>query len=438
MSLFGAMNTAMSGLTAQSAAFTNISDNVANSQTVGYKATDTSFSDYLTVSNANENLSGAVVTTPDYTNNVQGTVVQSTDPLAMAITGQGFFPVSQQSGTSSGTAGGPPTFSAQNYYTRAGDFQMNASGFLVNGSGYYLNGWPVSSGGVVDQTQLKPVQISQTQYSPVATTQTSLTANLPATPASGTPITSQLQVYDALGTQHTVTLNWTQNAASNWTVTMTSPDVSGGTIGSADVQFGSAASGNPVPDGTVGNLTNATGSVSASSYSATTPAALSFTANFGNGSQTVSLGLGNYGSSSGLTQYSGTSYTLGGVSQNGVPPGAFQSVTTQANGDVVVNYDNGQSQVVAQVPIATFNAPDQLQKQNGEAYTATTNSGTANVQVAGSNGAGDIVTGSVEQSNVDIATEFSKLIVAQQAYTATAKVVTSANQLLQAVVDMKQ
>ena len=188
----------------------------------------------------------------------------------------------------------------------------------------------------------------------------------------------------------------------------------------------------------MGNLTNATGRVSASSYSATTPATLSFTANFGNGSQTVSLGLGNYGSSSGLTQYSGTSYTLGGVSQNGVPPGAFQSVTTQANGDVVVNYDNGQSQVVAQVPIATFNAPDQLQKQNGEAYTATTNSGTANVQVAGSNGAGGIVTGSVEQSNVDIATEFSKLIVAQQAYTATAKVVTSANQLLQAVVDMKQ
>ena len=66
---------------------------------------------------------------------------------------------------------------------------MNAAGYLVNGSGYYLNGWPVSSGGVVDETQLKPVQISQTQYSPVATTQASLTANLPATPASGTPIT---------------------------------------------------------------------------------------------------------------------------------------------------------------------------------------------------------------------------------------------------------
>ena len=98
MSLFGAMNTAISGLSAQSAAFSNISDNVANSQTVGYKRVDTSFIDYLTTSNATENDSGAVVARPDYVNNVQGTITQTDNTLGLAIAGQGFFAVSQQDG----------------------------------------------------------------------------------------------------------------------------------------------------------------------------------------------------------------------------------------------------------------------------------------------------------------------------------------------------
>ena len=105
MSLFGAMNTAISGLNAQAAAFTNISDNVANSQTVGYKGVGTSFQDYLTTSNATTNSSGSVVAKPEYQNNIQGTVAQSNNPLALAISGQGFFPISMPTG---GTAGSAP------------------------------------------------------------------------------------------------------------------------------------------------------------------------------------------------------------------------------------------------------------------------------------------------------------------------------------------
>jgi len=100
MSLFGALNTAVSGLSAQSAAFGNISDNVANSQTTGYKAVDTSFIDYLTTSNATDNEPGSVSALPNYTNTVQGTISQSNDPLAMAISGQGFFAVSEAAGAS--------------------------------------------------------------------------------------------------------------------------------------------------------------------------------------------------------------------------------------------------------------------------------------------------------------------------------------------------
>lgn len=444
MSLFGAMNTAISGLTAQSSAFSNISDNVANSQTVGYKRVDTNFIDYLTTSNATQNDSGAVVTTPAYVNNVQGTITQTDNPLGLAIAGQGFFAVSQQNGEINNL----PTFSAQQYYTRAGDFQMDKNGYLVNSAGEFLNGWPVNAQtSVVNQNSLQPIQVTQTVYNPVATSNVVLSANLPATPASGTatptsPISSDIDVYDALGTMHTVTLNWVQTAADTWSVEVSSPDdTTAADRGTADVDFGPTTSGNPVPSGTVGNLAaDATdpGTIAVSPYAANTAATVAFTTNFGSGPQTITVNLGTYGQTNGVTQYAGTQYNLRGLTQNGVPPGAFSSVTTQTNGDIVVNYDNGQSRTIAQVPVITFNDPNQLQRQDGQAFTASTNSGTPLAEAPGTNGAGTLVTQSVESSNVDIATEFSNLIVAQQAYSANAKLVTTADQMLQQTIDMKQ
>ena len=179
MSLFGALNTSVSGLSAQSAAFSNISDNVANSQTVGYKEVDTEFIDYLTDSTAEENDPGAVVTRPDYTNADQGTITQSSNPLALAVSGQGYFAVSETTGISSSNAN--PTFSNQTYYTRDGNFQMDESGYLVNDAGEHLQGWPVNSTtGVANQSELAPIQVSQSQFAPVATTSVDLSANLPA------------------------------------------------------------------------------------------------------------------------------------------------------------------------------------------------------------------------------------------------------------------
>jgi flagellar hook protein FlgE len=110
----------------------------------------------------------------------------------------------------------------------------------------------------------------------------------------------------------------------------------------------------------------------------------------------------------------------------------------ETSGQVVVNYNNGQSRTVAQVPITTFNSPDALQNQNGAAFTATNGSGDPLAQSAGASGAGQLVTSSVEQSNVDIATQFSNLIVAQQAYSANAKMVTTMSQMMQITIDMKQ
>ena len=450
MSLFGAMNTAVSGLSAQSSAFGNISDNVANSQTVGYKRVDTSFIDYLTTSTASDNVPGSVVTRPDYVNNVEGTITQTDNPLGLAITGQGFFAVSTQAGT----ANNLPTFATQQEYTRAGDFQMDKNGYLVNSAGEYLNGWPVTKG-VVNQNTLTPIQVSQAVFNPVATGTVTLSANLPATPTAGTataavPISSNIDVYDSLGTMHTVTLNWQLNQAAvgppavpanNWTVNVSIPDDTTFT-GSANVTFGTGAAGG-LPAGTVSALDSETGNVTTgAAYNpanpATQPATLTLNADFGSGAQPIVLNLGSYGGTSGLTQYAGTDYNLRGLTQDGVPPGAFSSVSTATNGDISVNYDNGQSRVIAQVPLVTFNDPNGLQRQNGQAFTASQNSGGPLAETADTNGAGGLVTESVEGSNVDIATEFSKLIVAQEAYSANTKIVTSADQMLQQTVNMKQ
>jgi flagellar hook protein FlgE len=443
MSLFGAINTAISGLGAQSTAFGNISEDVANSQTVGFKRVDTNFVNYLTTSTPTQNEPGSVVATPDYVNSVQGTITQTDNPLGMAIAGQGFFAVSKATSDLNNV----PTFSPQQYYTRAGDFSMNAAGYLVNSAGLYLNGWSVNPAtNAVNQNALAPIQVSQSIYNPVATSSATLAANLPATPKTGTataasPLSSDITVYDSLGTAHTVTLNWTQNAANDWTVQVKVPDNTTGTtdLGAADVKFGTATSGNPVADGTIGSVaTSATdaGTVTTSTYSAGGASSLSFSADFGSGAQTIQVNLGTYGGTNGVTQYAGTTYSLLGLTQNGIPPGSFSGVSMQSNGDVVVNYNNGQSRTIAQIPVVTFPAPDALQSQNGQSFTATIASGTPLAETAATNGAGNIVTGSVEGSNVDIATEFSNLIVAQQAYSSNAKVVTTANQMLQTTLQM--
>jgi flagellar hook protein FlgE len=292
---------------------------------------------------------------------------------------------------------------------------------------------------------LVPIQVNQSTYNPVATTNVTLSANLPATPTSGTataaaPLSSQITVYDALGTAHTVDLNWSQNAANDWSVQITVPDSTTGTTdaGAADVQFGSLST-NPVAEGTIGQVAVSgtdPGTVASGGYIAGQAATLTFSTNFGSGNQSIQLNLGNYGGTTGVTQYAGTAYSLLGLTQNGVPPGSFSGVTAQANGDVIVNYNNGQTRTIAQIPLVTFNNPNALQGQDGQSFTSTLASGTPLAEAVGTNGAGHLVTGSVEGSNVDIATEFSHLIVAQQAYSSNAKVVTTASQMLQATLQM--
>jgi len=426
MSLFGALTTAISGLSAQSRSLGHISDNVANSQTVGFKRIDTNFISYLTSSSNAAHSPGTVVARPNYTNAVQGTIEQSDDPLSLAIGGQGFFSVA----SSQGTVNGLPTFDDRQFYTRAGDFRMDRDGYVRNGAGYYLQGWPIdATTSEPDRTTLAPLRIDQQVFNPVPTSEINFAAFLPATDAPGAVNPTQTNVYDALGVRQPIDLTFTKTANANeWQLDIGVPNSTNGTaFGPYTLTFGDGTTGKP---GTIVGI-NGPGI-------AGDPATLNFAPDFGQGAQSIDLNFGTFNEATGLTQFDAKDFSVRNQSQNGVPLGSYAGVTLAENGDVFVNYDNGQSRVAGRIPLVAFNDPDKLQRLDGQAFQRTLESGEPRVTDAASNGVGKLVTGSIERSNVDIASEFTKLIVAQRAYTANTRIVTTSDELLQETINMKR
>jgi flagellar hook protein FlgE len=432
------MNTALSGMNAQSRALGHISDNIANSQTTGFKRTDTNFVSYISESNSDVHRPGTVLARPDFTNQVQGTIEQVENPLAMAISGQGFFTTALPVGQN---ADGDRTFDARTFYTRAGDFNRDSEGYLVNGSGYVLQGWPVVDG-EVDKTQLLPIQVQEDLFEPTPTENLSFVGNLAA--GGTTPQSTSIQVIDSLGQRRTLSLTFTPTASTTdntWTLSINAPGLATPLIGTIDILFGQDGA-TAQPDGTLAELTGNTGGVTGSDAVQDTPATVSFDANFGQGVQSLVLNLGQFGVAGGLTQFGSPTGSNGlsvnSFEQDGIPIGSFSSVTTQKNGDVRINYDNGQSRIVARVPMTIFKDPDKLEHLDGQAFMRTPESGEARVVEAGEDGAGLISTRAIERSNVDIATEFSKLILAQRAYSANTRIVTTVDELLQETLNMRR
>ncbi len=440
MSLFGAMTQAISGLNAQSRALGHVSNNLANSQTIGYKRVDTNFTELLTQSTRSLHSPGSVQARPDYTNAVQGTIEQSDIPLAMAIGGQGFFSVAARRGT----VGGLPQFDDRQFYSRAGDFQMDRDGFLVNGAGYYLQGWPIDNAtGEPDRTLLNPVRVSQQVFNPIPTSRVEMAANLPADGVL--PVSTQVRVFDALGSAHVASLSFTPVTTpgppvlgtSQWDVEISIPGETVPTTRTVRMQFGATATP-PVSAGTLGGFDSPVGLTVSPIGGVGDPAEVTLTTDLGEGPQDITINLGEIGVARGLTQFSGSEFSVRNLSQNGVPPGSYAGLAVGENGDISINYDNGQARIVGRVPLVMFSDPDALQRLDGQAFMRTIESGEARVTDVAKDGAGRLVVGSVERSNVDIAGEFTKLIVAQRAYTANTRVVTASDEMLQETINMKR
>jgi flagellar hook protein FlgE len=431
MSIFGALDAAVSGLAANSNALGIISDNIANSNTIGYKDTSTDFSTMVTQSGSPSLYSpGGVQSQPAYNVAQQGVLQAESSPTDLAISGGGFFVVNSSS------AGGN---SGATTYTRAGNFSVDANGNLVNAAGLYLQGQPLTTAqsaevaagdyNVLTTTTpslLQTVNVSNNAGTAQATANVSLIANLPASGSGAETMT--VPVYDSLGVQHDMTLTLTPTGTANqWSVSaaLTGAGASTATIAAGDnlIQFNS--DGTLDTAGTTFNTANAlTINWDPATTGATSP-------------QTLNFNLGTNGTSSGLSQI-GTTFTVGQINQDGVQYGNFSGVTISQSGIVTANYDNGLTRAIYILPVATFSNPDGLQSQSGNTYAATTASGSPVLREAGTGSAGEIAPSELEDSTVDIATEFSNLIVTQRAYEANSKIITTADQMLETLIQAKQ
>lgn len=446
MSVFSALNVAVNGLDAQSRAFANVSDNLANTETIGYKRVDTGFQSLVTQSNQNVNDPGGVSAAPIYQNSIQGNLTQVDSSTSLAIQGNGFFAV--RKGVVDAT--GNTSFSAENFYTRRGDYTLSKDGYLINGAGYFLTGYVVDAVGNVDTADVSPIKISALLDNPVATSNINYAANLPAGAASTyVSSVSTLNLFDQVGNKHAMTFQWKTNGAANsgkWELDVTIKDGNGGsgdlTI-AVPVNFDTSGS-------TAGTLaaygTGAGAGIEAGTgYTVVNPsttvpvgkATITFAPNFlGAGTQNVTLDLGSYGATGGITQFADTDLQVTTLQQNGIPRGSFQSLGIDKNGFVSLNYDNGSSKIFYQVPIVQFYAPNNLQRAEGNAFSQTIDSGTPRYSASGKLGAGNITGNALEASNVDIASEFSKMITYQRTYSANARVISTGSSMLEEIINV--
>lgn len=307
MSVFNALTTAVSGINAQSTAFTNLSNNISNSQTVGYKATTTAFQDYvagsLTANTASSDISDSVSAVTVQHLETQGTATSSTDALASSISGSGMFVVSKETGDSTSAT---TDFDSQNYYTRNGEVYENKSGYLVNTSGYYLDGYMADSTTGTLGTALTQLNVANVTFRPTETTTLTSTATIGTLPASTTNPTSTDQTYtspavttyDANGTAHSVGLTWTQNSTNPYVWTVSAYDASGsGSI---------AANSTTVTFNTDGTLESVASSDGTSITTTGATASIPITATYGSATQDITLDLGTIGGTSGTTMAAST------------------------------------------------------------------------------------------------------------------------------------
>ncbi len=398
----------VSGLRTEQVAMDVIGNNIANVNTVGFKSSRVTFRELFS-----QTLRGASEPTTDRggTNPQQvglGTALGNIDVLFtqgnlqttgkdtdLAIQGGGFFVVKAGQNT---------------YYTRAGAFGLDAQGYLIDpGTGYRVQGW-TANGGVFptkDEKNLTDLQIpvgQPVQAQPTANMQYSY--NLDASAATGTTYTTKRDVYDSLGTSHTVEITFTKTGNNAWSWTASVDGTSG--AGSGSITFDST-----------GKITGGqTGTVTATLTNGANP--LNVTVDF-----------------SAITQFAGPT-TVEATYRDGFPMGTLQQFTIDQSGVITGVYSNGYSQPLGQVAVALFSNPSGLLKAGDNMYSSSNNSGLEQIGEPGTGGRGAVAPGTLEMSNVDLAQEFIEMITTQRGFQANSRVITTSDEMLQELANIKR
>jgi flagellar hook protein FlgE len=426
MSISSTLFTGSSGLGAHGDAIGIVGDNIANASTIGFKSSRATFEDVLggTSANGQRYGNGVRMSGPEVQFG-QGSIQQTGKPLDFAVRGNGFFVVS---GNNQGQPG--------NFYTRDGDFQIDNTGTIVNPDGLKLQGYTIDAQGQISNT-LGDLKIGG-QSPANATTKLAMKMNLdsgavaptapfdPADPATYNYQTSTT-TYDSLGAAHRVDMSFRKDGAGawEWHATVDGGELTGGTPGTPT----EIAAGTLTFDGN-GALQSATSGPSSASFTGATPnQAIAFDV----GDPTSTGGTGR----AGATQSAGPSGVTS-VTQDGYAAGTLTDVITDADGTVTGVFDNGESRPIARLALATFQANEGLRRSGNQLFAETRDSGQPIVGQAGTQSRGAISSGSLETSNVDLSNELVTMIAYQRAFQANAKTVTTADEMLQEVSNLKR
>jgi flagellar hook protein FlgE len=401
---------ALTGLEANSVALDTIGNNLANLNTTAFKNQTTSFSDlfYQNIGNTGSGNAlqvglGTQVAGTD-TNFSQGSLSTTTNSTDMALNGTGFFVVNQ---------------SGLDQLTRAGNFQLDQSGNLITTTGDGVMGYAAANGVVNTNTPLTTLQVPvDATQAAQATGNFGITANLDAATAVGGTFSSTITMYDSLGTSHAATVNFTKTADNTWTYAISLPagDSTGTPVNNTGTLTFSQSGGLLTP------ATNVTG--------------VSFTGmTDGASDMVVNWDMYNASGAPQIGQTVGTS-TATASTQDGFASGSYQSFSVDSAGVMSAAFSNGQTQLIGQLAVASVTNVEGLTVEGGNLYQTTASSGAASVGAPGAGGRGSIEDDTLEQSNVDISTEFANLIVAQRAFEANSKTVTTFDTVTQETINM--
>ena len=414
--------TSLSGLQASQTEMSTISHNLANVSTNGFKKSRTDFADVIASSVSvapSQQIGSGVMVKGNRQQFAQGNLIQSANALDLAVSGDGFFVVK------------PETGSSQVSFTRNGGFLVDADRFVVDSNGSHLQVYPVDGSGSVVATGLQSaisLQLPETSGTAAPTKAVALTLNLNSTAKVPTTATfdrfdpssynqsAQTTVYDASGNAMTLTNYFKRTSVSTDATTPSTWEVHS-FVGDQELLSGGVAGSTMTFDGT-GKLTDPTAPIAYDEFTtagSATPQQIAFS--FGGDATTQKA----------------SAFAVNSRTQDGKAVGQIQGVTIDEKGIVKASFSNGDTQALGQVMLANFSNPEGLRQLGNSYWSSTGVSGEAKLGEAGSNGFGNLMSGTIERSNVDITEELVSLIAAQRNFQANAKALDTASQISQTI-----
>lgn len=463
MSLGSALNASVSGLQGQGAAIAAVSENIANASTIAYKKREVSFESLVTGSSASSSinaLGGGVTFSTSQNITEQGLVQNTGVSTNLAINGEGFFVVTQDANNQ------PSGYT----YSRNGDFATDEDGLLINNEGSILLGQRTDENGNVtaansnDLNSLEPIDLNTISGTAGATENVEMDLNLPADssiyafPAGPEYVTAH-EMFDDLGVSHTIEQTWRKTGVNTWAVEFSDPyqtSLGSGSGATGTIDLDTAAAGtqnaleitmngdgsiNEIATGiwdTVGNAFDGTGGTAAAAAQPFSVDVTGLTGTTGANDVTYTLDLGTQNLFDGLTQFASNTDTpdieISSIEQDGVRFGQLSGVEIDDTGLVTALFDNGVRRPIFQVPIATFPNPQGLTNVKGTIYDENENAGELNLRLPGEGSAGAIEATSLELSTVDTSDEFNKMIIAQQAYSSAAQILSTVDEMFDTLI----